>query len=373
MGLFDNANAAFAALESRVSALEAGTVTPPVEPPVDPPVDPPLEPTVSALTYGLSESRPDNEKAIQAAIDANPDAVIGIPAGTFRQTGPWYLRDGVTICGVGRETVLHLTASSGWVGRSYGASTRKHDVGVRSLTMRGTPSTTTRPGTGGFHANGTDGLTLMDLWADGLGYGVMIGGSTDPVTTDALVSRFTAEHCWISLEVVQCTDSLFEHLYLTAEQTEGTGKYHNLYIERGAKRLQFFNVTLDGGNYGYALHMYSEGGSSALSEDIDFDDLTIVCDNPNRGPIVISNGFERVGIRRADITATSPSNFPIINWYSASTGPVDCVVDGFAAVGGKSLHARGASGGYPVGCVISNGTYPGTIGTVSGVSVSGVS
>jgi hypothetical protein len=36
MGLFDTPNAAFAALESRVAALEAGTVTPPVEPPVEP-------------------------------------------------------------------------------------------------------------------------------------------------------------------------------------------------------------------------------------------------------------------------------------------------------------------------------------------------
>lgn len=342
MGLFDTPNAALAALESRVAALEAGTVTPPVDPPVDPP-----EP------FDLA-----------AALDACPSGgTVTIPPGVYTLTAPIVPKPGMTISGYGATLSMPTPGSNLNMVEAHSVP----DVSILGLrfTTPLLPRASRR--VSGIEAIRCNGWTLTDLTVENMRFGVRWPSDETGYSTGWTVNGLDAIDCLIPLMIADLRNSAFADLTLDGTPTD-TGD-HCIYLERDCHYLTFDRTVLTRGG-GYCLQLHNESDEAHQTDNLTFTNVSM---DATGGRICMVLDYNYAYVTLSNLTFVQKDGWEAIRWNG---GNDHIVVDGFTATGGGSgtnLMLEGDGTGASTNCELKNGTYTcNGVGTHTGVTVTNV-
>ena len=329
---------------------------------------------LSVRDYGAKgDGSTDDISAIQKAITAAANGsvkTVYLPAGTYYISNSIWLPTGdanynnISIMGAGiGKTIIRMNAksSSTYMFTMSGLS----GVTLSDMTLHSVSSYPCN--VNGVYATAMQNSSLKRVRVENVDYGFKLGSGNMAHGWD-IEDLQLANVGVVTMFIAYVSDSTFKNLDF--QNRVDTGRGMCIYIERDNHNLTLTNIKCVGGSRN-SMQFSNDYGTNP-SDHITVDGL--LCDNSmgTRYPLTVAatkeGMFSDLTLRNVTLKGNTSEN-PCIVWYIGQR----VVIDGLTASGGAAMQMKYGSFSEPKDCEIRNGTYQGsTIGTVAGVSLSGV-
>ena len=329
---------------------------------------------LSVRDYGAKgDGVADDAGAIQSCVQAaaNADKGVYIPEGTYRISTAIWLPTGdanynnMSIMGAGiGKTIITMPQQSGETYMLVAANLS--GFSLSDMTFHTPPHDP--PGVCAINARGMQNSSLKRVRVENVDYGFKLGSGNMAHGWD-IEDLQSANVGVVTMFIAYVSDSTFKNLDF--QNRVDTGRGMCIYIERDNHNLTLTNIKCVGGSRN-SMQFSNDYGTNP-SDHITVDGL--LCDNSmgTRYPLTVAatkeGMFSDLTLRNVTLKGNTSEN-PCIVWYIGQR----VVIDGLTASGGAAMQMKYGSFSEPKDCEIRNGTYQGsTIGTVAGVTVTGVS
>lgn len=307
---------------------------------------------LSVKDYGaIGNGITDDTRAIQKALDTGAaiKSAIYFPAGTYKTTSYLYLKSNMHL--EGAEGSILYGAGSGKILYAWNGG---YNISVKNLTIKGNYTAGQDTSTDGIAFNGVTNSTFSGLTMYGLHYGIAIGSGA--TCKNIKIDSCSVTKCVEPLYMANVDSSSFSNLTLQADKFS-TNQWHGIYICHDVNNSSFENIDISGGS-GYCLQLWNDEGSNNY---LTFNNISLDATN-GRYPLVIGHDFNNISMKNIKMAGSSGS---LVTWYGGN----NVVIDGFTASGGSKLLS---GSGTVTNCAMKNGTYSGTLGSMSGVTLTNI-